>query len=124
MMTHRDRLEVRRIATRSLFRQLLIGMYCTVSPLLLLAGILRIFGIEIPRVDFRLATGWPGFCQAILYAFVAPIVGACSAWWACAPGLWLYSKFRTSALVVIRDSGEAEFTGSTEDVQTPSRWLV
>jgi hypothetical protein len=107
VMTHERTLTVRRIHTRTVFRLLAAGIFCSIVPFTVLMGVLAAFGMKTVSWNNEPVTGITGllaspFIGLFIAAFFTAIAGVGIAF-----GLWLYSRFRPLTMHLIEEDPEA-----------------
>lgn len=83
----------------NLFKLLLLGLLFSIGPIILVIGILCIFGIGSISLGSFVYTGFSGFVASLPLIFLVPVVVAIVLWLFLVVGLWLYSRIKPIKLV-------------------------
>ena len=86
--------DIKWISPGSLFRLLLVGFFCSLTPLYLLGAVVSLFGVESESftVNGEPASGLVGAFAYVVGAVVFPLLVSAFAWVFLVAGLWVYSK--------------------------------
>ncbi|HKX27312.1 MAG TPA: hypothetical protein VJ302_06450 [Blastocatellia bacterium] len=93
-------IKVKRLSTSSVFKVIGIGLFLSVIPLSLIAGLFALFGAHTVQLNNEPATGIKGLLSASLIGLVWTMAVTLILGTLCALGLWIFSRFSPLELSV------------------------
>jgi hypothetical protein len=90
----KETVNTRGLSAGSLFKIVFVGYFLSLGPILLLFGVLSIFGSETVRLNDEPVKGIAGFLLSLVMIPIFVVAASVITWLLLASGNWLYTRWR------------------------------